>query len=84
MRKTHEDKIAEAEAILAEDHSERIASAQRFKKSPDPDPPITFRASAPLRQKLDEIARTQHRTRGNLIQHILWTYIHERAEKPKD
>lgn len=79
------DKIAEAEALLAEDHSVRIASAERIPKfrETNPDPPITFRASAPLRQKLDELAREQHRTRGNLIQHILWTYIHEHAEKGK-
>ena len=37
--------------------------------------PVAFRASAPLLAALDRIARKEHRTRANLIQHILWQYI---------
>ena len=40
--------------------------------------PITFRASAPLLERLDALAQKEHRTRANLIQHILWSYLHER------
>lgn len=39
--------------------------------------PITFRASAPLLERLDALAAKEHRTRANLIQFILWSYIHE-------
>jgi hypothetical protein len=39
--------------------------------------PVTFRASAPLLGRLDELAAKEHRTRANLISHILWTYLRE-------
>jgi len=45
--------------------------------------PVTFRASAPLLSALDALAAREHRTRANLIQHILWTYIHERGQRLK-
>ena len=40
--------------------------------------PVAFRASAPLLAALDRIAREEHRTRANLIQHVLWQYIRRR------
>jgi hypothetical protein len=39
--------------------------------------PITFRASAPLLERIDALAAKEHRTRANLISHILWTYLRE-------
>jgi predicted DNA-binding protein len=45
--------------------------------------PITFRASAPLLARLDSLAAKEHRTRANLIQHILWLYIHEHESKKR-
>jgi hypothetical protein len=39
--------------------------------------PVTFRASAPLLERLDAMAEKEHRTRANLIQHILWSYVHD-------
>lgn len=37
--------------------------------------PISVRLSAPLLESLDRLAQSEHRKRGNLIQHILWEYI---------
>ncbi len=39
-------------------------------------PPISLRLSTPLLEALDRIARGEHRKRSNLIQHILWEYVH--------
>ncbi len=41
-------------------------------------PPISLRLSTPLVEALDRIARSEDRKRSNLIQHILWEYVHER------
>ena len=80
-KKTH----AQVERELEEDQSEYIRNAkmETFIAGPDPLPPITFRASKPLRERLDQLAAEQHRSRGGLIQHILWTYIHEQSAKEK-
>ena len=43
-------------------------------------PPISIRLSRPLRDALDRLAESQHRKRSNLIQHILWEYVH--AQQP--
>ena len=45
-------------------------------------PPISIRLSQPLLESLDRIAESQHRKRSNLIQHILWEYVHAH-DKPK-
>lgn len=37
--------------------------------------PLSFRASEPLVAALDRLAARDHRTRANLIQHILWDYV---------
>ena len=37
--------------------------------------PFSVRLSAPLLERLEVLARRQHRKRGNLIQHILWEYV---------
>lgn len=38
--------------------------------------PISLRLSRPLLDALDRLAERQHRKRSNLIQHILWEYVH--------
>ncbi len=43
--------------------------------------PISIRLSRPLLEALDGIADTQHRKRSNLIQHILWEYIHKHGDR---
>ncbi len=43
-------------------------------------PPISIRLSRPLLDALDRMAAGQHRKRSNLIQHILWEYIHTQDE----
>lgn len=73
--KTESEKIAEAERILAKDHSEAITRARVVRKAPYPNPPTSVRLSLPLLARLDRLAAEQHRTRGNLIQHILWDYV---------
>ncbi len=42
--------------------------------------PISIRLSRPLLDALDRVAAIQHRKRSNLIQHILWEYVHARDE----
>ena len=38
--------------------------------------PISVRLSEPLLERLDRIAAREHRKRSNLIQHILWEFVH--------
>jgi hypothetical protein len=44
-------------------------------------PPISIRLSRPLLDALDRMAAGQHRKRSNLIQHILWEYVHAQDER---
>jgi hypothetical protein len=62
------------------DHSQagRIAKAKTVRAEPAPNPPISIRLSAPLIERLDRLAEKEHRKRSNLIQHILWEYVHAR------
>jgi hypothetical protein len=46
-------------------------------------PPISIRLSRPLLEALDRIAEREHRKRSNLIQHILWEYVHGESGKPQ-
>jgi predicted DNA-binding protein len=46
-------------------------------KSAHSDSPVSIRLSAPLLEALDRLSKKQHRNRSNLIQHILWQYVHE-------
>jgi hypothetical protein len=68
-------KQAAADAILAKDHADAIASAEVVRKEPWPNPPISVRMSGSLLERIDSLAASQHRSRGNLIQHILWEYV---------
>lgn len=65
---------ADMEAELGRSQSEEIGRAETVRAASTQ--PVTFRASAPLLARLDELAAQEHRTRANMIQHILWSYIH--------
>lgn len=67
-----------AEALLRKSHAEQISKSDVVRGTSYPNPPISVRLSAPLLERLDRIANTEHRTRGNLIQHILWEYVRGR------
>lgn len=71
----------EMEADLARSQAADIERAEVVRGSATQ--PITFRASAPLLERLDALAEREHRTRANLIQHILWSYIHEHESLSK-
>jgi predicted transcriptional regulator len=72
---TDTELFALGEEMLAEDQSENIRLAERVKKPPNPNPPITIRMMPSLVERLDRIATAQHRKRANLIQHVLWEYV---------
>ena len=76
VKKSH----TEMEAELEQDQSAEIERAEVVRGASTQ--PVTFRASAPLLARLDDLAAKEHRTRANMIQHILWSYIHA-AEHPK-
>ncbi len=46
--------------------------------------PISIRLSKPLLERLDHIATREHRKRSNLIQHILWNYVHQLEDAQKN
>jgi len=74
-KKTH----SEMERELGRTQSEDIARAE-IVKGTRPDSPISVRLSAPLLEALDHLAHKEHRKRGNLIQHILWEYVHANSK----
>ncbi|MBV9407557.1 MAG: hypothetical protein JO164_01955 [Candidatus Eremiobacteraeota bacterium] len=57
-----------------------IDTAEEVRGAPDPTSPISIRLSTPLLERLDRIAAQQHRKRSNLIQHVLWEYVHAHAQ----
>ncbi len=63
------------EEMLAKDQSENIRPAERVKKLPNPNSPITIRMSPNLVKRLDRLAKAQHRTRANLVQYVLWEHV---------
>lgn len=69
------------EADLARSQATEIERAEVVRASATQ--PITFRASAPLLERLDALAQKEHRTRANLIQYILWSFIHEQESGNK-
>lgn len=58
--------------------AEQVGRAQVVTSRAVPTQTIAFRAGTDLIEALDRAAVTDHRTRGNLIQHALWQYIHDR------
>jgi hypothetical protein len=69
-------RFAEGESILAKEQSGNIRSADRVTGLPNPNPPISIRMTPILVEELDRLAVAQHRKRANLIQHVLWDYVH--------
>ncbi len=65
-----------AESSLDRSHADELARAAVVRAEPNPNPPISIRLSAPLIERLDRLAAREHRKRSNLIQHILWEYVH--------
>ena len=54
--------------------TEDIMNAELVVGVHSPSAPISVRLSPALLERLDRLA-TEHRTRGNLIQHILWEHV---------
>jgi hypothetical protein len=65
-----------AESSLDRSHADDVAHATVVRAEPNPNPPISIRLSPPLIERLDRLAAREHRKRSNLIQHILWEYVH--------
>ena len=81
MATTTKKNRSEMEAELAHSQAPDIERAEVVRGAATQ--PITFRASAPLLERLDALAQKEHRTRANLIQHIIWSYLHERESTAK-
>lgn len=71
----HESEGYDPFALKSEAEVERVAGNRAAGS-----PPISIRLSKPLLERLDGLAQQQHRSRSNLIQHILWAYVHEEPE----
>jgi CopG antitoxin of type II toxin-antitoxin system len=69
-----------ADALLAKSHADDIPNADIVRAAANPAPPISLRLSAPLLERLKQLAEAQHRKRSNLIQHILWEYVRTHRE----
>lgn len=65
----------EFDADLERSQPEEVAQADLVVGERPSSAPISVRLSAPLLERLDRLAATEHRKRGNLIQHILWEYV---------
>jgi hypothetical protein len=71
-KRTEADHLRELERSQPED----IEKAERVEGKANAGPaPISIRLTKPLLDRLDRIAADEHRTRSNLIQHALWTYV---------
>jgi predicted DNA-binding ribbon-helix-helix protein len=63
---------------LERSQPEEIEKAERVVAEAGKGPaPISIRLSKPLLERLDRIAEREHRKRSNLIQYILWNYVHQ-------
>jgi hypothetical protein len=77
-KKTEADYLRE----LGVSQPEEIEKAELIAGKPGAGPPpISIRLSRPLLEALDRIAEREHRKRSNLIQHILWEYVHGESRK---
>ena len=75
-KKSRDDIIREVETTSKVSEIERAEVVAGRRASGHP--PTSVRLSAPLLERLDRIAEKEGRKRGNLIQHILWEYVHAR------
>lgn len=71
------NKIKAAEALLADDRPEDIERAEIVRGGSHTNAPTSIRLSAPLLEAIDRLAASEHRKRGNMIQHILWEYVRQ-------
>jgi hypothetical protein len=79
-KKTQSDYLRE----LERSQPEEVGKAERVVGKPGAgSAPVSIRLSKPLLERLDLIAGREHRTRANLIQHILWTYVHQSDDARK-
>jgi hypothetical protein len=60
---------------LEQSQVDDIARAEPIVLARRPAPPTSVRLSPPLLKKLQEIAAAEHRSLGNLIQHVLWDFV---------
>jgi hypothetical protein len=67
---------ASSKSALDRSHAAEIPQAEIVRSAPSTNAPISIRLSAPLIERLERLAQDQHRKRSNLIQHILWEYVH--------
>jgi predicted DNA binding CopG/RHH family protein len=65
-----------AEAALEQSLVDEIDNAEIVTKAVNSTAPISIRLSAPLLERVDRLAAADGRTRSNLIQRILWEYVH--------
>jgi len=65
----------EPDAEVARLRTEDIMNAELVVGVHSPSAPISVRLSPALLERLDRLAAAEHRTRGNLIQHILWEHV---------
>ena len=80
MARLTKSKVEAAEELLADDRPEDIEQAQIVHGEAGALFPTSIRLSAPLVESIDLLARAQHRKRSNMIQYILWEYIHSHAD----
>ncbi len=73
-----------AEAYLAEDRPENVLLGEIVQAQARASAPISVRLSAPLLEAIDRLAEQEHRKRGNMIQHILWDYVHRHDSGAND
>jgi hypothetical protein len=66
---------SELDAELERSQTEEIRKAELVVGVHSPNAPISVRLSAALLERLDRLAAAEHRSRGNLIQHILWEHV---------
>jgi hypothetical protein len=74
-RLSREEMIARHESPDYDAFKGQSIEAVRGPQSPGPSP-VSIRLSRPLLEALDRMADSEHRKRSNLIQHILWEYVH--------
>lgn len=72
-KKTEKEAIADLERSQVKEIGEAEIVVSRRTESA---PPFSVRLSASLLERLDRLARKDNRKRGNLIQSILWEYVH--------
>jgi hypothetical protein len=73
-KQTEADHLRELERSQSEEIENAEVVVGKTGNGPSP---ISIRLSQPLLERLDRIAVREHRKRSNLIQHILWNYVHQ-------